>query len=57
MLFRSLIIPGESLADPSKAYQTTSARKFKKQKRKLDKFYSDINKAKKDMDKFFKEVK
>jgi nucleoside phosphorylase len=49
-----LIIPGESLADPKKAYLTTSTRTFKKQKRKLNKFYNDINKAKKDIEKFFK---
>lgn len=46
-------ILGDSLNDPKATYMKTSASYFKKKKKKLDKFYTDFNKIKKDIDKYF----
>ncbi|MEK7112674.1 MAG: hypothetical protein AAB875_05090, partial [Patescibacteria group bacterium] len=48
-----IIITGRSLADPKAAYLTTSAHTFTTKKRKLQKTFSDLVKAKKAIDKFF----
>ncbi len=48
------IIKGESLADPRAKYQTTSASKFKRKKKKVSKIFkeNEIDKAKKEVNKF-----
>ena len=50
-------IKGESLADPAKAYQTTSAHYFKKKKYEVRNMYESIETANKAIDKFLAKIK
>lgn len=51
------IIKTQSLADPTKNYQTTSAYRFRTESKKLRNYYDNINKAKSAIDKYFKSLK
>jgi hypothetical protein len=51
-----VIIKSVSLADPRAAYQTTSARSVQHKKISIDKDVNDINKAKKEIDKFIERI-
>jgi hypothetical protein len=51
-LFSQIEISSRSLADPKKAYQTTSARIVKHKKTQFRELYNDVNKAKKKLSAF-----
>jgi len=55
--YNKKIIKTQSLADPTKNYQTTSAYRFKSESKKLRNYYDNINKAKLAIDKYFNSLK
>lgn len=55
-LFSQIEISSRSLADPRKAYQTTSARIVKHKKSRFTELYNDVNKAKKKISAFISKL-
>ena len=55
-LYTEWVVDSTSLADDKLAYKNTSAKKVKTQKKSHREYYEDLNKAKKAIDRYFKNL-